>query len=66
MKQERKRKQKGAFQVKRIFEPDRMAPVNLQAAYEQLVSPEQYRIVPAEPRGESVEETLEMVMEVRP
>jgi hypothetical protein len=66
MKQERKRKQKqkGAFQVKRIFEPDRMAPVNLQVAYEQVVSSERYRIISLEQRGESVEEALETVEEV--
>jgi len=47
MKQERKRKQKqkGVYQVKRFFEPDRMAPVNLQVAYEQVVSSERYRII---------------------
>jgi hypothetical protein len=66
MKQERKRKQKGAFQVKRIFEPDRMAPVNLQAAYEQLVSPEQYRMVLPEPRSENIAQAMEMVTEIRP
>jgi hypothetical protein len=64
MKQERKWKQKGAYQVKRIFESDRMAAFNLQVAYEQVVSSERYRIISLEQRGERVEEALETLEEV--
>ena len=39
------RKQKRTLQVKRMFEPDRMASVNLQVAYEQVMPPGQYRII---------------------
>ena len=38
------RKPKRTLRVKRMFEPDRMAPVNLQVAYEQVVPTDQYRI----------------------
>jgi hypothetical protein len=34
--------------VKRMFEPDRMSPYNLQTAYEQLIPPRQFRVDSAE------------------
>jgi hypothetical protein len=48
VKMHQERKQKRTLQVKRMYEPDRMAPVNLQVAYEQVVPPDQYRIISSE------------------
>ena len=33
------------LKVKRMFEPDRISPQNLQTAYEQILPTKQYRIV---------------------
>jgi hypothetical protein len=33
------------LKVKRMFEPDRISPLNLQTAYEQILPTKQYRIV---------------------
>ncbi len=63
MNQERKGKRKGIYKVGRVFEPDRMAPVNLQTAYEQLLSPERYRIV-QEQKDETITQAIEMAAEV--
>jgi hypothetical protein len=62
MHQERKRKR--TLRVIRKFEPDRMAPVNLQMAYEQVVSSDQYRILMPEPISEKLEKILHIVEEV--
>ena len=48
----------------RVFEPDRMALVNLRVAYEQVMPPEQYRIKPAEPISERAGIVLAIVKEV--
>ena len=52
------RKQKRTLQVKRMFEPDRMASVNLQVAYEQVVPLGQYRIISPERISEKSEMSL--------
>jgi len=62
MHQERKRKR--TLQVIRIFEPDRMAPVNLQFAYEQVVSSDQYRILTPEAISEKLEKIMHTAEEV--
>jgi hypothetical protein len=45
--------------VKRMFEPDRIASINLQTAYEQVVPARQYRLL----RLELPEEKLEVTQE---
>ena len=62
MHQERKKER--TLQVKRMFEPDRMAPVNLQVAYEQVVPPDQYRIISPEQIADGPEMNLPMEEEV--
>ena len=62
MHQEPKRKR--IHRVKRMFEPDRMAPVNLRVAYEQVVPPDQYRIICLEQISEKLEQILPIVEEV--
>jgi hypothetical protein len=47
-----------------MFEPDRMAPVNLQVAYEQVVPSDQYRIRSLEQLSEQLEQILPSVKEV--
>jgi hypothetical protein len=47
MRREVKRRQ--TLGVRHMFEPDRMSSIHLQIAYEQLLPPRQYRIVPPEP-----------------
>jgi hypothetical protein len=64
VKMHQERKQKWTLQVKRMFEPERMAPVNLQVAYEQVVPPDQYRIVSPERISEKSGMSLPMVEEV--
>jgi hypothetical protein len=64
VKMHQERKKERTLQVKRMFEPDRMAPVNLQVAYEQVVPPDQYRIVSPEHISEESEMSLPMVEEV--
>jgi hypothetical protein len=61
---QQKRKQKRILQVTRMFEPDRMAPVNLQVAYEQVVPSDQYRILSLEQVSEKLEQILPIVEEV--
>lgn len=48
-------KKSRALKVKRMFEPDRIAAINLQTAYEQVLPTKQYRIVLLEPPGEKPE-----------
>jgi hypothetical protein len=38
-------KEPRTLKVKRMFEPDRISPLNLQTAYEQILPTKQYRIV---------------------
>jgi len=57
-------KRKRILRVKRMFEPDRMAPVNLRVAYEQVVPPDQYRIICLEQISEKLEQILPIVEEV--
>jgi hypothetical protein len=64
VKMHQERKQKRTLQVKRMFEPDRMAPVNLQVAYEQVVPSGQYRIITPEQTSEKAEMILPKEEEV--
>jgi hypothetical protein len=64
VKMQQERKQKRTLQVKRIFEADRMAPVNLQVAYEQVVPSDQYWIISPERNSEKPEMSLPMLEEV--
>jgi hypothetical protein len=52
---EQGKKELRRLKVKRMFEPDRTAPINLQSAYEQILPTKQYRIVLPEPPGEKLE-----------
>jgi hypothetical protein len=47
-----------------MFEPDRMAPANLQFAYEQVVSSDQYRILTPKPKSEKLEKIMHITEEV--
>jgi hypothetical protein len=60
----RKPKQKRTIKVKRMFEPDRLSNVNLQIAYEQLIPPQQYCIVPMEQRTGKPSEEIPIREEV--
>jgi hypothetical protein len=64
VKMHQERKQKRTLQVKRMFEPDRMALVNLQVAYEQVVPLGQYRIITPEQFSEKSEMILPKEEEV--
>ena len=64
MHQEPKPKRKRILRVTRMFDPDRMAPVNLQVAYEQVVPSDQYRILSLEQISEQLEKILHRVEEV--
>ena len=57
-------KPKRILRVTRMFELDRMAPVNLQVAYEQVVPSDQYRILSLEQISEQLEKNLHRVEEV--
>ena len=57
-------KPKRILQVTRMFEPDRMAPVYLQVAYEQVVPSDQYRVLSPEQIFEKLEKILHRVEEV--
>ncbi len=52
MNQERTKKQ--TLRVVRMFEPDRMASVNLQVVYEKVVPTEQYQIFSLKKRSREV------------
>ena len=43
------------LKVKRMFEPDRISPLNLQTAYEQILPTKQYRIVLPQRRNQPLE-----------
>ena len=43
------------LKVKRMFEPDRISPLNLQSAYEQILPTKQYRIVLPQRRNQPLE-----------
>jgi len=64
VKMHQERKRKPTLQVKRMFEPDRMASANLQVAYEKVVPTEQYRILSSKQEAEKVDEILFIVEEV--
>lgn len=59
-------KQKPRLQVKRMFEPDRMSPINLQAAYERVLPSRCYRIISLERKCETKRKVLDLVAEVTP
>ena len=61
MRQEQKGKP--TLRVIRMFEPDRMASVNLLVAYEQLVPTEKYRLCASKQETEKLE-ILPMLEEV--
>jgi hypothetical protein len=48
-------KKSRTLKVKRMFEPDRIASISLQTAYEQVLPTKQYRIVLPELPGEKPE-----------
>ncbi len=56
MGQERKKKK--VLIVKRAFEPDRMSPANMEAAYEKVVPRYQYRMVALERKSEPLDRTV--------
>jgi len=59
----RELKKKRTLRVKRMYEPDRMAPINLQVAYEQVVPPRHYRLLITEQGCEKLETFLQQVEE---
>jgi len=64
VKMRQEQKQKRILQVTRMFEPDRMAPVNLRVAYEQVVPSDQYRVLSPEQIFEKLEKILHPAEEV--
>jgi len=62
MNQERKKKP--TLRVIRMFEPDRMASINLQVAYEKVVPAEQYRVFSSEKEVEKLDKILSVLEEV--
>jgi hypothetical protein len=62
MNQERKKKP--TLRVVRMFEPDRMASVNLLVAYEKVVPTEQYRILSLKKEAEKSNKILPVVEKV--
>jgi hypothetical protein len=56
---EKGEKEPRTLKVKRMFEPDRIAAINLQIAYEQVMPTKQYRLV----LPESPDESLEIMQE---
>jgi hypothetical protein len=56
---EKGQKEPRTLKVKRMFEPDRIAAINIQTAYEQVIPTKQYRMV----LPELPDETLEIVVE---
>jgi hypothetical protein len=61
----REPKRRRTLKVTPIFEPDRIARVNLQVAYERIVSPYHCRIISPNPRAEKVEKGLHPKEEVK-
>jgi len=47
-----------------MFEPDRMASVNLQFAYEEVMPTEQYRLLSSKQETEKMDKELPVVEEV--
>ena len=62
MNQERTKKP--TLRVVRMFEPDRMASVNLQVAYEKVVPTEQYQIFSLKKEVEKPDKILPVLEEV--
>ena len=62
MNQERKKKP--TLRVVRMFEPDRMASVNLQVAYEKVVPTEEYQIFSLKKEVEKPDRILPVLEEV--
>lgn len=58
------RKQKPILRVVRMFEPDRMASVNLQVAYEKVIPAEQYQILSSKKEAEKSNKILSVEKEV--
>jgi hypothetical protein len=57
-------KKKPSYRVIRMFEPDRMASVNLQFAYEEVMPKEQYRLLSSKPEVEQSDKVLPVAEEV--
>jgi|GEM_PF-2465725 len=58
------RKAKSTYRVIRMFEPDRMASVNLRFAYEEVMPTEQYRLLSSKQETEKMDKELPVVEEV--
>jgi hypothetical protein len=62
MNQERKKKP--TLRVVRMFEPDRIASINLQVAYEKVVPTEQYQVFSSEKEVDKSDKILPVLEEV--
>jgi hypothetical protein len=60
----RELKNRRTLKVTPVFEPDRIARLNLQVAYEKIVSPDRYRITAPQPPAGQVAEGLHSKEEV--
>ncbi|NTU65569.1 MAG: hypothetical protein HGB05_19750 [Chloroflexi bacterium] len=58
------RTKKTTLRVVQMFEPDRMASINLQVAYEKVVPTEQYRIFSLKKEVEKSDKILPVLEEV--
>jgi hypothetical protein len=63
-KMKQKRTKKPTLRVVRMFEPDRMASINLQVAYEKVVPTERYRISSSKKEVEKLDKVLPVLEEV--
>jgi hypothetical protein len=63
-KMPRELKKRRTLKVTPSFEPDRIARLNLQVAYEKIVSPDHYRIISPKPRAGQVDDGLHPTEEV--
>jgi len=63
-KMNQERKKKPTLRVVRMFEPDRMASVNLQVAYEKVVPTDQYWIFSSKKEVEKLDKILPVLEEV--
>ena len=62
MRQEQKKKR--MLRVHRKYEPDRISPINLQTAYEQVVPLWRYRIIVLELKCKTQQKVLKLAEEV--
>jgi hypothetical protein len=59
-------KEPRTLKVKRMFEPDRISPLNVQSAYEQILPTKRYRIVLPKRPDQPLEFELERKERTRP